>query len=163
MFGITTVAVCACALALLTAPGAHAQGQQAKVIAQAKADPNPLVMVLVDVPNKGVGFDENATKSITAQLASTDWYFMDNYQLVIAKGQDAVLGSSYLTNQDHTVFLLHDHSDAAIVDGWVWRSSTNPSQGFADLFITIFAKDRSSSFTIVYEGDLTFATSGAKR
>jgi hypothetical protein len=162
MFGMTTVAVCVWALSLLTAPGAHAQGQQAKVIAQAKGDTDPFVMVLTDSA-KGVAYDENATKSMTAALAGTDWSVLDNGQLVISKGQDVLLGSSYMSNQGLTLFLLHEHSAKSIVDGWIWRSTSDPRQGVADLFITIFDKDGAGSFTIVYEGNLTFAASSVKR
>jgi hypothetical protein len=160
MFGMTTVAACVWALSLLTAPGAHAQTQP-NVIAQAKAVSDPWVVVFADDAS-GSRIDDAQTKQYSSLLADSDWYVLDNGQIIISKGQTLVANGYFMTDNALSFFLVHSASDTTVLNGWLFRDQDDPSQGWADVFITFFSKDHSSSITVTYSDSLTFAAT-AKR
>jgi len=113
------------------------------------------VNVFADTADGHVSLDTNAAQPIQDQFTGTDWGFFDDGTLVIGKNAQPVQQAVYLTTQDRTFFVFHFTDKTHIVNGTVIRSSTDPKQGAADLFLTTLAADGSST-TAYIQFTLTF-------
>jgi hypothetical protein len=150
----TLIAVAACALAVAAAPKAHAQSQ-AKLLVKATAG-TPIVNVIVDT-SQGTGLDSKGAAGVAQQFANTDWLILDNGQLVIAKGDKAVLVANFFTNKDLTFFLVHRKAQNLDINGTIFRSSQNPQQGFGELFVTVPLQNNQGYATLHIQAELSFA------
>lgn len=103
------------------------------------------VNVFADTADGRVSLDANAAQPIQDQYTGTDWGFFDNDLLVIGKNAQPVQQAVYLTTQDRMFFVFHFTDKTHVVNGTVIRSSTDPKQGAADLFLTTIAADGSST------------------
>jgi hypothetical protein len=114
------------------------------------------VNVFADTADGRVSLDPNAVQPIQDQYTGTDWGFFDDGTLVIGKNAQPVQQAVYLTTQDRTFFVFHFTDKTHIVNGTVIRSSTDPMQGAADMFVTTLAADGSST-TAYFQFILSFA------
>jgi hypothetical protein len=103
------------------------------------------VNVFADTADGRVSLDASAAQPIMDRYTGTDWGFFDNDLLVIGKNAQPVQQAVYLTTQDRTFFLFHFTDKTHIVNGTVIRSSTDPKQGAAEMFLTTLAADGSST------------------
>jgi hypothetical protein len=147
------IAVAVCTLAVAAAPKAHAQ-TEAKVLVKATAG-TPVVNVIVDT-SQGTGLDSKSAAGVAEQFANTSWLILDNGQLLIAKGEKAVLVANFFSNKDLSFFLVHRKSQNLDVNGTIWRSSQDPQKGFAELFITVPMQNNQGFATLHVSTDLSF-------
>jgi hypothetical protein len=103
------------------------------------------VDVFADTADGRASPNPDAAQPIQDQYTGTDWGFFDNGLLVIGKNAQPVQQAVYLTTQDRTFFVFHFADKSHIVNGTVIRSSTDPKQGAAELFLTTLAADGSST------------------
>jgi hypothetical protein len=107
------------------------------------------VDVFADTADGRVSLNPDAAQPIQDQYTGTDWGFFDDGTLVIGKNAQPVQQAVYLTTQDRTFFVFHFTDKTHIVNGTVIRSSTDPKQGAAELFLTTLAADGSSTTAYV--------------
>jgi hypothetical protein len=140
---LVAAALCGLSLCFIATPAA-----QAAVLVTAHTRSQPTVSTFTD-DGRGTswleGIDGDPTTSgVAAQFADTDWVVYDNRLLkVFNKGGQQVLGTLCWWNESQTLFLPHFHLPALVVDGTIVRSTTDPTQGEANVWISQLYNDGS--------------------
>src|SRR5207245_689699 len=119
----SAIALCGLVFAALAAPAAHAQ-PPAMPVAGAIGDASPTVWVLVN-GGQGAQYSSQLSQQYRALLANTTWAFWGSGQFVMSKNNSVLLGADWWGTQDGSLFLIHDETSNAEVDGWVTRSSVS--------------------------------------
>jgi hypothetical protein len=143
----TRLALAALSLTLslpLLAPARPAAAAQLTVVAQATGDKDPFVLCFADDPKGQTGLDKTMGQKLHDSFASVQYLFTDQGQLLIGRlnGQDLqlvappALAAGFNKN---TYFVVHARSadSKTFVDGVVFQFSDDPTQGLANLTVTL--------------------------
>jgi hypothetical protein len=140
-------------LSLVLSRGALAQTNPV-VIAAAKTT-DLAVNVFADAADGTVTLDTERQKTLQEQYTGTDWSIFDNGVVAISKNNQTVEVANSLSTTDKTFYFFHFRDKDHVVNGTIIRSTTDKTQGVANLFITTFAADGSST-TAYIQFVLTF-------
>jgi hypothetical protein len=127
-------------------------------VARAIGEEDPFVFTWVDSSDGKLSVSQEIAGQIYDMVANAQYVITDNGQLLLAQlqGQELKTVVPPLTvakNQENTFFITHMRSPdkTILVDGTIDRYKSDPSKGFAQFTLTLFARDGSSSTTLVQQ------------
>jgi hypothetical protein len=150
---LIATALCGLSLCLIAAPQAHAG---AKILFTARASDAPGATAVVDSAD-GSGLDWDLAGQYEAAYADTEWTIRADGLITVDKGGKNVLATGCWYGDTMTYFFVHSRNGQQTIDGEISRFKSDPSKGYAYLWLTRPSQDGQSWSTVNLYVPLTFA------